>query len=60
MMLGQMAAERGASPALRDYGRTLHDDHAKARAHVVPLAQQAGVSISDDPMPEAASIGTIP
>jgi putative membrane protein len=54
MMLGQMAAERGGSPALRDYGRALHDDHANARAQVVPLARQAGVSISDQPMPEAS------
>jgi putative membrane protein len=54
MMLGQMAGERGSSPALRDYGRTLHDDHAKARERVAPIAQQAGVSITDEPMPEAA------
>jgi putative membrane protein len=54
MMLGQLASERGARPALRDYGRTLHDDHVAARRQVVPLARQAGVSISDQPMPEAA------
>jgi putative membrane protein len=54
MMLGQIAAERGASPALRSYGRTLHDDHATAREQVVPLARQAGVAISEQPMPEAA------
>lgn len=54
MMLGQLAAERGASPQLRAYGRTLHDDHARAREMTVPLAQQAGVEITDAPMPEAA------
>ena len=54
MMLGQMAAERGASPALRDFGRTLHDDHAHARNITLPLARQAGVPDTNRPMPEAA------
>jgi putative membrane protein len=54
MMLGQIASERGASPALRDYGRILHEDHITARRQVVPLARRAGVSISDQPVPEAA------
>jgi putative membrane protein len=53
-MLGQLAAERGARPALRAYGQTLHDDHAQARQQVLPMAQQAGVAITEEPMPEAA------
>lgn len=55
MMLGQMAAENGASPALKAYGQTLHDDHARAREQVVPLAQREGVAVTEEPMPEAAA-----
>jgi putative membrane protein len=54
MMLGQMAAERGASPAMRDYGRTLHEDHAKARTDAVRVARAMGVPEASEPMPEAA------
>ncbi len=55
MMLGEMASKRGESRALRAYGQTLHDDHARAREQVVPLARRAGVAITDQPMPEAAA-----
>jgi len=55
IMLGSMAAERGASPALRAYGQTLHDDHSHAREQAVPLAQRMGVTVPTEPMPEAAS-----
>jgi len=55
MMLGSLAAERGASPELRDFGRTLRDDHARARDQTVPLARREGVPITQAPMPEAAS-----
>jgi putative membrane protein len=54
MMLGQMAAERGASPALRSYGQTLHDDHAKARADAMQVAAAMGLPDTRAPMPEAA------
>jgi putative membrane protein len=53
MMLGQMAAERGASPALRAFGQTLHDDHAQARQEAVRLAANFGISDTQAPMPEA-------
>jgi putative membrane protein len=55
MMLGQLAADNGTSPGLRAYGKTLHDDHARAREQTVPLAKAAGVPITEDPMPEAAA-----
>jgi putative membrane protein len=53
MMLGEMAAKRGTSPALRAFGQTLHDDHAHAREQTVPLARRMGVAITDQPMAEA-------
>jgi putative membrane protein len=54
MMLGKLAAERGANPEVRAYGQTLYDDHARARAQAIPLARQAGLQVTDKPMPEAA------
>ena len=53
MTLGQMAADRGASPGVRDYGRMLHDDHAKAKRDAVAVASQFGVQDTDEMMPEA-------
>ena len=53
MMLGQMAAERGASPGVRDFGRMLHDDHARAREEAVRVAARFGVADTQEMMPEA-------
>jgi putative membrane protein len=53
MTLGQMAAERAHDPAVRDYGRTLHDDHAKAKADALTVARRMGVADTREMMPEA-------
>jgi putative membrane protein len=53
MMLGQLAAERGASPAVRDYGRMLHDDHAHARDEALRVGARVGVADTGEVMPEA-------
>jgi len=53
MTLGQMAAERGASADLRQFGQTLHDDHAQARSDAMRVAEQLGVRAPDTMMPEA-------
>jgi putative membrane protein len=53
MMLGQIAAERGASPGVRDYGRMLHDDHARARDEARRVAARFGVPDTRELMPEA-------
>ncbi|MDB5442271.1 MAG: putative outer membrane protein [Phenylobacterium sp.] len=53
MMLGQMAAERGASAGVRDYGRMLHDDHLHARDAAVRVAGRLGVPDTSEMMPEA-------
>ena len=53
MMLGRMAAQSAASPELRAYGQTLYDDHARALEQATRAARQAGVHITDQPMPEA-------
>lgn len=53
MMLGQLAAERAQNPRVRDYGRTLHDDHAKARDDAMRVAAQFGVRDTNEVMPIA-------
>lgn len=53
MTLGDMAARMGSSPALRDYGRTLHDDHARAKEDALRVATAMGVADTSEMMPEA-------
>lgn len=54
MMLGSLAAQRGASPDLRAYGQTLHDDHSQAFGQASQLAHQLGVPETHAVMPEAS------
>lgn len=53
MMLGQMAAERAMSPRVRNFGRTLHDDHAHARDEAMRVAARFGVRDTRAITPEA-------
>jgi putative membrane protein len=51
--LGQLAEQHGASTAVRDFGRMLHDDHAAAKAKALPVAQEHGVPDTAEMAPEA-------
>jgi putative membrane protein len=51
--LGQLAEQHGSSPAVRDFGRMLHDDHAAAKAKALPVAQEHGVQDTAEMAPEA-------
>jgi len=42
--LGRVAAERGASPGIRSFGRMLERDHSAARRETVPIARRHGVT----------------
>jgi putative membrane protein len=53
MRLGELAAAKGASPGVRDFGRMLSRDHAQAREQVLPLAQRLGIRATDAMAPEA-------
>ena len=53
MILGQMAAKKGGNSMVREFGRTLFDDHGKAKGEVSAVAQKLGMSLSDKPMPQA-------
>jgi putative membrane protein len=53
MALGQLAAERAASPGVRDFGRMLHDDHAHARDEVIRVGSRLGVRPTKEMTPEA-------
>jgi len=51
--LGKMAEKNGASPGVRDFGRTLATDHAAAKANALPVAKAHGVPDTDAMTPEA-------
>lgn len=53
IMLGRIAAERGRSPAVRDFGQTLMDEHRQARDEIRALGSKFGVRPNRDPSPEA-------
>ncbi|MBS0334478.1 MAG: DUF4142 domain-containing protein [Proteobacteria bacterium] len=47
MMLGKLAANRATDPKVRDYGRTLYQDHARAKDKAVAVAHQIGADVTD-------------
>lgn len=51
--LGQLIASRGASAAVRSYGRTLARDHSSARAQAAAVARRMHISVPAAMMPEA-------
>jgi putative membrane protein len=57
IMLGHLAAHRGGSPGVRDFGRTLVRDHTRAREQAVRVAHQVGAPPSYTPMPQALGRG---
>lgn len=53
--LGRLIASRGASASVRSFGRTLTNDHSRARVHAVALAHRMGVRPPTSMAPEAQS-----
>jgi putative membrane protein len=51
--LGQLAEAKGDGPKVRDFGKTLVDDHTKAKQEVGNAAASMGVTHTDDASPEA-------
>ena len=51
--LGRLAQERAASPGVRDFGRTLEQDHSKARDQALTVARQLNVPPTDALAPPA-------
>ena len=45
--MGQLAVDKGGSDPVKAFGRTLIDDHSKAKAQASTVATQIGVSPSD-------------
>jgi putative membrane protein len=46
--LGKMAAEKGASDAVKQFGQRMADDHGKANDELKNLAQQKGLTLPTD------------
>ena len=53
MMLGQMAEKKAGNSTVREFGRTLFDDHGKAKDDVSALAHKRGMSLPEKPIPQA-------
>jgi putative membrane protein len=53
IMLGRLATQHGRSPAVRNFGQTLVEDHRQARDDIRALGAQFGVRTSRDPSAEA-------
>jgi putative membrane protein len=55
IMLGRIAAKRGATAQTRQFGDTLVTDHGKGKRQVSALARRMGVARTDQVAPEAAA-----
>jgi putative membrane protein len=53
IMLGNLASERARDPAVRDFGRTLVNDHSKARGEVLDVGRRFGIRPTREIAPEA-------
>jgi putative membrane protein len=56
IMLGNLAAERGRSQGVRDFGRTLVNDHTQARNEVLDVGRRLGVRPTREITPEAREL----
>jgi putative membrane protein len=50
MMLGRVAQRKGSSPSVKEFGKTLFDDHSNAKAQASQVAEQLGMKIPEKPM----------
>ena len=53
VMLGELAAQRGSSGGIKDFGKTLMDDHSKAKTEKTNVAQKIGAKVPEGPTKDA-------
>jgi putative membrane protein len=53
--LGQLAADKGGSQGVKEFGQTLVTDHRKGKIEALAVANKLGVTGTDEVMPEAAA-----
>ena len=56
IMLGNLAADRGRSEGVRDFGRKLVQDHSQARNEVLDVGRRFGIRPNRDVKPEAREL----
>jgi len=56
IMLGNLAADRGRSQGVRDFGRKLVQDHSQARNEVLDVGRRFGLRPTRDVKPEAREL----
>jgi putative membrane protein len=55
---GNMAADKGSTQAVKDFGKMLATDHGTHLTKVTALAQSMGVPTTNDVTPDAAALAT--
>ena len=53
IMLGRIAEKRADGPSVREFGRTLFEDHSKAKAQASRVAERLGLPVPEKPLPVA-------
>jgi putative membrane protein len=53
VMMGKLASEKGASNGVKELGKTLIDDHSKAKEEKIGVAKKIGAKIPDGPNKDA-------
>jgi putative membrane protein len=53
--MGQLAAQRGASPAVRELGQKLEADHTQVAREITLLLEPLNMNVPTEPTPEAQS-----
>ena len=56
VQIGQLAQQNGSSAEVKDFGKTLVDDHSAANEKAVSLAQTKGMTPPTEPKPEAKKL----
>jgi putative membrane protein len=51
--IGKLAAAKGSSQGVKDFGNMLTNDHGAHKQQLAALAQQAGMAVPDEPSDEA-------
>jgi putative membrane protein len=53
VMMGELASKKGSSNAVKEFGKTLMEDHGRAKAEKIAVAQKIGAKVPGGPKKDA-------
>jgi putative membrane protein len=56
IQVGQMAAQKGASEGVKDFGQKLVTDHTKLKDQMTPVAEQLGITPPTEPLAKQQAV----